>query len=143
MRWVGTILSIAVFATLTATAQARKPVPLPPVYAPPATQPSLYLLHGTLWRYVPRAGLVDGSITTWVTTTSANAAFARFTTLTFRITATTAVQMDEDGVITDGESGWVQIRNLVRADSLQSLQALPASAVIDDRQPEHPQPAAP
>jgi hypothetical protein len=134
------IFTVALLAVLPATAQAIRG-PLPPVFvSPPVSQSSQYWMHGTLTHYVPASGLTNGSITIRVNSATPTAAFALYKTLTFRITATTTVVIDQDGWINDGETGWVKLASLTRLTSIQALQAVPAGSVIDDRPIELPAP---
>jgi hypothetical protein len=133
MRWVGTILLAVFFATLpTSALAARKPRPLPPVYTAPPAIPLVYALHGTLTHYVPATRLANGSITIQVDAATVNAGFALYGTFTFTVAPWTVVATDRDGQLTDGERGWVRVMSPTTLTTLDRLQAVPASMVMED-----------
>jgi hypothetical protein len=95
-----------------------------------------YVMRGVLTHYVPAAGAVDGSITIRVTGVNAAAGFTLRRTLTFRVTASTAVVFGAGGRIADGDIGYVKVASPPGLlATFQALQSLPASAVVDSPLP--------
>jgi hypothetical protein len=135
MRRIATITALLALGVFPASSLAYPGPPPPRPSMPPMSQGTMYMLSGTLSHYVPATATQDGSVTIRVTFSNGPAMFARFSTLTFRVTPATLVSPVYGG-IQDGRTGTVRVASTSPLTTLQALQALPAAAVsVDWRQP--------
>ncbi len=124
------LLVVAALAIPTSVALAAKPA------KPPKNPPKVsYVLKGTLSNYTAYDSVTpaNGSITIVVKHGNKFGKAFKGQTLTFPVDANTAVELNNNAPIANGDKGIVKVRAVKKSDAA-ALQAIPASQIVDQGQ---------